>query len=194
MMSGQVKGVIFDLDGTLVDSQLDFARIRQETGFPEDIGLLEHLDTLHDAAEITRAEAIIHRHEAAGAAAAVFMPGARSLLQQLTDRSVPTGIVTRNSRQSAGQTLRKLAIHCDILIAREDAPAKPEPAGLLAISSRWKIPPAQLVYVGDFLFDLQAANRAGMLACYYDGNASGKWTDHADIVINHFDELAALLF
>ena len=37
---------IFDMDGTLVDSALDFDAMRQELGFPKDAPILEHIETL----------------------------------------------------------------------------------------------------------------------------------------------------
>ncbi|MGB2337256.1 MAG: HAD family hydrolase, partial [Alcanivorax sp.] len=39
-------GIIFDLDGTLVDSRLDFAAIRAHLNCPPDMGVLEFIDTL----------------------------------------------------------------------------------------------------------------------------------------------------
>ena len=48
------QALLFDLDGTLVDTRLDFAALRRELGFPEGVGLLEHLETL-PAADARRA-------------------------------------------------------------------------------------------------------------------------------------------
>ena len=42
--------MLFDLDGTLADTRLDFTAIRAEVGVPEGIGVLEYLDRLEDAA------------------------------------------------------------------------------------------------------------------------------------------------
>jgi HAD superfamily hydrolase (TIGR01549 family) len=192
-MLGSIRGLIFDLDGTLVDSGLDFAAIRRETGFPEGTGLLEHLEALEPTAKAA-AEAVILRHEMQGARSASWMPGARELLQRLVAAELPIGIVTRNNRVAAQLMLETLGIPCDELVAREDAPAKPHPGGLLAISRRWNLNPAQLVYVGDYLFDLQAAHNAGMLACWYDNGRGFSYDEQADLVVSHFDRLADLVF
>ena len=57
------RGIVFDVDGTLADSRLDFAGMRAETGCPEGTGLLEFLDGLDCAEERERAHAVIHKYE-----------------------------------------------------------------------------------------------------------------------------------
>lgn len=71
---GSVAGIIFDMDGTLVDSGLDFAAMRREMGLPDGVPLLETLENLN-AAESARCRAILHRHEEAGAERASVLPG-----------------------------------------------------------------------------------------------------------------------
>lgn len=185
------RGALFDLDGTLVQSHLDFAAIRRDTGFPDGVGLLEHLSTLESKSDRDDALDIIHRHERDGAQRAHWMPGARVLLQQLADKGCPVGIVTRNSRSSAELMINNLGIPCDQLVAREDAPAKPDPTGLLDIAARWGVRPQDLFYVGDHLFDIKAARSAGMVACLYAPDGESPFAEHADRVISEFSQLAA---
>ena len=193
-MLDPVAGIVFDLDGTVVDSGLDFAAMRSETGCPTGVGLLEFIDAMDSASERERAHAVIHHHEMIGARAATWMPGAKHLLHRLTATSIPIGIFTRNSREAAGLVIETLGIPCNDLVAREDAAAKPDPEGLLEIAGRWQLPPRDMLAVGDFLFDLQAASKAGMRACLYDPRGESPYGLEADFVIGHFDELAELLF
>jgi HAD superfamily hydrolase (TIGR01509 family) len=188
-----LQGIIFDLDGTLVDSQLDFAGMRRETGCPSGRGLLEHLETLVDDKARHDAEAVIHRYEMQGARAATWMPGADSLLQRLSASDLPLGIVTRNSRPATQLTLTTLAAPPLDLITREDAAPKPNPEGLLNLADRWGILPEALAYVGDFRFDLEAARRARMTSVLYLQEGNRDYADLADVVFSAFDELAALL-
>ena len=183
------SGVIFDMDGTLVDSRLDFAAMRRETGCPVGVGLLEYLAGLSDPADQARTAEIIHRHEMAGAAAASWMPGAREMLATLQRWSVPTGIVTRNSRAATELTLRRLDAPAVDIIAREDAAPKPDPEGLLKLARRWSTPPAALVYIGDFRFDLEAAQRAGMASGLYLQTDNRDYAHLADYAFEHFDRL-----
>ena len=193
-MLDSVAAVVFDLDGTLVDSRLDFPAMRAETGCPEGIGLLEYLEELDLPQQRREAEEIIHRYETAGAERATWIHGAQALLEKLVVAQMPIGIFTRNSRASAAQMIETLGIPCDELIAREDAAAKPNPEGLLKIAERWNLAAGELVCVGDFLYDLQAAHSAGMRACLYNPDGESPFVEEADFVIRHFDELGTLLF
>lgn len=157
------RAVIFDLDGTLADSRLDFAAIRREANVPEGIGLLEHIDELACPTERDRVAAIVDRHEMAGAEAATWIQGAQQVVHGLHHRGLPTAIVTRNSRAAATRTMQRLLMPDMPLKAREDAPPKPDPTALLALADDWQLAPADIAFVGDFHYDIEAAQRAGMI-------------------------------
>jgi HAD superfamily hydrolase (TIGR01509 family) len=192
-MLDTLRGIVFDLDGTLVDSALDFPAMRRETGCPEGTGLLEFVDSLNCETQRAEAEAVIHRHEIAGAERATWMPGADRLLHSIAASGLPVGIVTRNSREAAGMTLEALGAPAVPLVAREDARPKPDPDGLLQLAERWQLAPSALAYVGDFRFDIEAANRAGMTSVLYLQENNRDYAGDADLVFSHFDELATWL-
>ncbi|PLW82779.1 phosphatase [Kineobactrum sediminis] len=188
-----MQGIIFDLDGTLVNSRLDFDALRAETGCPESLGLLEFMDTLSCPQQRAQTAAIIDRHEQEGAVASTWITGAQRYLEALVAAGVPVGIVTRNSRSVVAKVQQKLLLPDIPVITREDALPKPDPAGLLQLARLWQLPVHRLAYIGDFRFDLEAARNAGMLAVLYAEQSGGDDEHLADLVFSHFDQLAELL-
>ncbi len=187
------RGLVFDLDGTLVNSALDFPAIRRELGFPERVGLLEHIATLTDEDAVRHAHSVINRHEQEGADRAQWMPGAQLLLEALSDAGIPTAILTRNSRIATRRTCEVLDIPIARILTRDDCAPKPEPDGLLRIARHFGLPPSRMIYVGDFVDDLTAARRAGMAGCLYRNRRNGGYASQARFVIDHFRELRVLL-
>lgn len=188
------QGIVFDLDGTLADSRIDFAAIRSEIGCPTGCGILEFMERLDSEQERHQALTVVHSYEMTSAEAACWMDGAESLCHRLAGSGVPLGVFTRNSREAAQRMVSALGIPCAALIAREDAAAKPDPEGLLKIARRFRLRCEDMLCVGDFLYDLQAAANAGMPACLYDPEGVSPHRAMAEYVVRDFDELADLLY
>lgn len=193
MQLQNIKAVIFDLDGTLVDSALDFKAICAEIGWPEGTPLLEQLAQLEDQQEYSRAYQIICQHELRGAASASWMPGAKRCLQQLQRQQMPMAILTRNMRAATQLTLERLQIPIQRVLTREDCAAKPDPEGLLRFAEMLRLPAHQMLYVGDYVFDLQTAANAGMPSCLYRNSYNLQFVAQANWSFEHFDELSQAL-
>lgn len=186
-----LRGVIFDLDGTLVDSRLDFEAIRRDMGLPTGVPILEAVAQTESATERERLQAILHRHELTGAEQATLFEGVPEFLQWLATNDLPRAVLTRNSRASTEIVLARLGLQFDMVLTREDAPPKPDPAGLLLISEAWNIPPAELLFCGDYLFDLESGSRAGMVTALFAPVELPNFAIQADYVLKHFRDAAA---
>lgn len=163
----RVKGVMFDLDGTLASSNPDFDSLCVELGISRGQDILQWLDAIDCPDHKASANAIIHRHELESSATAEWIPGAQALVDYLHEAGLPTAILTRNIRQAAGVTLGRINCSITSVLTREDAPAKPSPEGILIMCREWGIDPAECLYVGDYLFDLQTAANAGAISLLY---------------------------
>ena len=192
-----IRGIIFDMDGTLVDSRLDFTAMRTEMGLLPGIPILEQLAELPQPQQNACHE-ILHRHERAGAYRSVLIPGAERLLQALARARRPMAIVTRNSTESTRLTLERLGLanFFSCVICREDGPHKPDPWAIQEICRRWELSVDEVVMVGDFDLDIVSANRAGCRSVLYTGGVPSHEVDGSALathVASTLDELFELL-
>lgn len=155
-----LRGVIFDLDGTLVDSRLDFEAMRREMHLPLGAPILEALEQL-PRDEADRCLEILHRHEREGAERARPLAGAAQLVAELARRRLRLGILTRNSRAMARIMLAHFPQSFDPIISRDEGPVKPDPWAIHHICATWGLEPHETAIVGDYRFDIEAGRRAG---------------------------------
>ncbi|MBO1254780.1 HAD family hydrolase [Alteromonas sp. 5E99-2] len=156
-----IKGVIFDLDGTLVSSSLNFTQIRRDIGCPQHVDILSFIESLPEEEKV-EAEDIVIQHELNDAGNAELLKNGKRMLDQVHAAQLPMAIVTRNCRRATYIKMANNHIDVPLVITREDAPAKPDPSALLDIAAQWGIPVENILYVGDYIYDQQAAERAGM--------------------------------
>ena len=157
-----IEGVIFDLDGTLVESGLNFRDIRKKLGCPTGVDILTFVEDIEDAVQKDAAAAFIVEQELADAQGARWLSKGKALVEASQAEGVPMAIVTRNSRNASTIKIETNQIPITTVITREDAPAKPDPTALLQIAANWGLHPSRCLYVGDFDYDRIAAERAGM--------------------------------
>ena len=188
-----VRGVIFDLDGTLVDSRLDFDAMRREMGLPVGIPILEGLASVPDGPDRDRMLEILRTHELRGADEAQPFEGVIDFLAHLDQRGIPRAILTRNSRESTQRTLDRWNLTFSQIVTREDAPPKPDPTGVRLIAERWAISPHEIIVIGDYLFDLQAGRRAGMRSILFAPGECPDFASEADFILRDFRHAVDLL-
>jgi HAD superfamily hydrolase (TIGR01509 family) len=157
-----IRAVVYDLDGTLVDSGLDFPAIRREMALPEGVPILEALAEIPPGERLDDCLRVLDRHECEAAERATLMPGAAELVANLAARDIPQGIFTRNSRRCSTRMLERVGLRFRWVLCREDGPPKPHPAGLLKLCEIWRVDPADVLFVGDYLHDINAGRAAGV--------------------------------
>ena len=157
-----IKGVIFDLDGTLVESSLNFTQMRADVGCPQNEDILTFVNALSCAEAKANAHRAILQHELDDAQNAKWLPIGKAMVEKVQAHKLPMAIVTRNCRQATAIKVANNDIPIDYVLTREDAPAKPDPTALLMVANTWQLQPEDCLYVGDFIYDQQAAENAGM--------------------------------
>ncbi|MGE0683084.1 MAG: HAD family hydrolase [Candidatus Binatia bacterium] len=186
-----LRAIAFDLDSTLTRPYLDFKKLRQQINFPEG-DILQWLAQL-PAEEQARAQEIIEAFEQDGVENVEWNDGAQETLGAVRDMGFSLAIVTRNSRASLLAVCRRLGIEASALVAREDAPPKPDPACLLHTAACLDVPISHLLMVGDYRHDTDAARAAGAIPVLLTNGRTPAWSVDADLIIDRLDQLLLYL-
>ncbi|HXD82576.1 MAG TPA: HAD family hydrolase [Candidatus Acidoferrum sp.] len=213
--------LLFDLDGTLVDSvyqhvlawrdalheeglDLSVWRIHRRIGMSGGLFLKALERELGMTLDDDRAERLRQSH-ARGLLSRLDqigpLPGARELLRTLSSMRVPWAIATSGAEKTARPTLVMLDVPEGTPVITRDqvAYAKPNPDLFLAAAERLGAPPGDCFVVGDSIWDLLAAQRAGALGVGVLSGGYGReeleeagayrvYEDPADLLA-HLDEL-----
>ena len=218
-MSPSVSAVLFDLDGTLVDSAPDlagtandmraarglapmpYATLRRMVGAGARgmMGLAFEVVPGHEAFEALREEFFSLYEKRLLQLTRVFEE-VPPLLGELRQRALPWGIVTNKAGRFAKPLIEGLSLHEEAVVqvyGDTTAHAKPHPEPLLEAARRLQLQPEQCVYVGDDLRDIQAGRAAGMqtlaAAWGYLGASEPIEAWGADSIVNSPQELMAWL-
>jgi HAD superfamily hydrolase (TIGR01549 family) len=189
----ELKAFVFDLDGTVVDSKLDFDAMREDLNYPEGVSILEHLDTLPNQELKNLSHKIIHEHELRGAKSSTIMEGYKELHEYLKGKGFKIGLQTRNSEPVTAITLDKFNLEFDCVLTRDNCAPKPMPDGLIKMQNLWNITPEEMIYIGDFLFDLETAKNANSKSGLYLWPTNEHLISEADITISNYKEFKELI-
>ncbi|MDL2339563.1 MAG: phosphoglycolate phosphatase [Pseudomonadota bacterium] len=183
-MSAAIAAVLFDLDGTVIDSAPDLAgaanemrRARGLADSPYDRlramvgsgarGLVGEAFGVgpNDAGFVELRDEFLARYESRMTKETRVFEHVEPLLKALDSQAVPWGIVTNKAMRFADPLARALGLfeRAAVVIAGDTTPhSKPHPAPLLEAARRMQVDPARCLYVGDDIRDVQAGHAAGM--------------------------------
>jgi phosphoglycolate phosphatase len=184
-VAGEKIGIIFDLDGTLLDTLDDISaacnRGLAACGFPPRTrdeyrrfvgGGIETLvrralpASFQDEAGFPEILGSVAREYAAVAIdKTVPYPGIVELLDELSHRRISMAVVSNKPHDLTVECVRRLLSRFSftaVIGARPTGPRKPDPADCLEIAAQMGLPPTEIFLVGDSEVDLATAVNAGM--------------------------------
>ncbi|KAJ8497661.1 hypothetical protein OPV22_008213 [Ensete ventricosum] len=174
---GRLRGLVFDMDGTLTVPVIDFGAMYRavlgEKGYAASasgggVDILHHIEAWPPP-EQQRAYEIIAQFERQGLDRLQIMPGALELCRYLDSRQIRRGLITRNVKAAVDIFHQRFGMEFIPALSREFRPYKPDPAPLLHICSVWGVPASQVMMIGDSLRDdVVCGKRAGAFTCLLD--------------------------
>jgi HAD superfamily hydrolase (TIGR01509 family) len=196
----KIKGVIFDLDQTLIDSLQAFTEafnrgierlgldpVTEEmvasfldNGWGMEKMLSEAFPSVFFEEETRKQcqDEIRQAYLELEPEKVVLKSGVERTLRSLKEKGAKIGIVTGRMSKGDGKwlELRRLNIHhyIDAMITAAEAPAKPAPDGLISCAKALGLLTEECVYVGDSRLDIRAGKKAGLLTVGIQTGVAGK--------------------
>jgi phosphoglycolate phosphatase len=180
----RTRAVLFDLDGTLIDSAPDLAGTGNDMRTARGLAPLAYEDfrpmvgagargmlgialqvTPEDEDFLALREEFLSRYEARMSRETRVFDAMHPVLATLQASGTPWGIVTNKAERFTLPLVRTLSLHqhAAAIVGGDTTPhSKPHPAPLLEAARRLGMAPEACVYVGDDLRDVQAGRAAGM--------------------------------
>jgi phosphoglycolate phosphatase len=221
MTTDPLRLVIFDCDGTLVDSQHAIAHC-MDHAFAQHGLDCPGLENTRTIIGLSLPEAITKLasparvdHEIIEAVTASYktafftlrqtpdfheplFPGVREVLAEIDNRQWLSGVATGKARRGLDAVLARNELEGRFVTLQtcDNHPSKPNPAMLMAALEETGVDAVNAVIVGDTSYDIEMGRAAGMIAIgvdwgYHEVDTLHKAGAHA--VISHFDELTAAL-
>jgi phosphoglycolate phosphatase len=211
----QVRGIVFDLDGTLCNTLGDIAyaanRALEAVGvaprpveaYAEWVGWGlkrlcaaalgeasgERLERLYDVAAAEYNKFPMER--------STIYPGIGDLLDELTRRGIPFGVVSNKPHDFAVRIIETLYARWPFIQVEgytDEARRKPNPVAVLDIAARMNLQPSSVALVGDSAVDVETARNGGMVAVGVTWGFRGpEELVQADRVISHPLDLVQIL-
>jgi len=156
-----IRGVIFDMDGTITVPYIDWKALRAEIRAPQGSTLIEYIESLEED-ERRWATEVLERLENEAATNSELNEGVRTLLDVLKVRGIRTALVTNNNGQSMRLVLEKHGLCFDVTLSREDGRIKPSADLVLKAMEQLNLDREEVVLIGDGRYDLWASEEAGI--------------------------------
>ncbi|MCC6362538.1 MAG: HAD-IA family hydrolase [Bryobacterales bacterium] len=210
--------VIFDLDGTLIDSKLDLARsvnaMRRHLGFPELSDELIFTYVGNGAPVLVRRALAPEASDSLAAQGLEFFleyyrghlldhtdlyPGVREALEAIREGGIPMAVLTNKPIGPTETIIDGLGLGSHffrVYGGNSFEQKKPDPVGVLRLLDESRAQPDRAVLVGDSAVDVRTARNAGIRAAgmTYGFQPEGLATDPPDYLLDRMEQLLPIVF
>ncbi len=186
-----IKAIVFDLDGTLAEFNLDYKTVRAETihflinqGFPASIfSISESIFEMLKKAKVylknndkedkefatiqKQVLSIARKHELKAARETSLLPGVFETLKILKEKKMKLAIFTINGEKSTSLILKNFRLQqfFDAVVTREEAlRVKPDPTHLAVVLKALNVSSKEAIVVGDSITDITSAKNLDVVA------------------------------
>ena len=166
-----IRAIIFDMDGTLTESYINWPELRSKINCPPEKTIIEHIASL-SAKQRKQANEILLQKEWEAAQHAAIRTGATELIDALRARDYKLGLVTNNHGTAMHRVINRLNRAFDVAFSRDDGPIKPNPYLIHKTLQALGSSPNEAISIGDSRYDLMACAAARVRCIHFTGGAS----------------------
>ena len=187
-----IELALFDMDGTVFESYLDWPMIRKTL----DIGLEDVLESIYEKNDSKNKEKmrLLEHFEWENTKKTKPKAHFREFLNFLGSRRIKTALITNNNRPNTEYLLNKFNFDFDLVITRETKLWKPNPAPMIFAMSSLHVLISRTVSIGDSRYDIHASQKAGIGQIYIIKNPLIQMKQEDGIIeFSDYRELHSLL-
>ena len=193
MIHPPFKLAIFDMDGTVFESHLDWLIIREQLDIFPGQSILEEIycDGSVDRVRLKKLE----RFERENTLKVGMIEGADDFLCYLKERGVKVVLITNNNYENTQYLLKKYKLCFDKVITRETGLWKPGPEPFLHVMNHYRLGPMETLAIGDSHYDVKASRASGLKRIYIiSTSTSVPAAGNPDVIFfNDYHHLRSLL-
>jgi HAD superfamily hydrolase (TIGR01549 family) len=158
-----IRLALFDMDGTVFESYLNWAEIKKTMAIKTGNILKE----IYAGGSVdTRKLEMLETYEEDNSLKTKPITGIEEFLSYLAEQQVNSALITNNNKRNTDYLLKKFNLSFDLVITREMNLWKPEPHGLLYAMEFYHRQPHETISIGDSNYDVWASREAGIKNIY----------------------------
>jgi HAD superfamily hydrolase (TIGR01549 family) len=196
MKKRKIKLAIFDMDGTVFESYLDWSRIKEELNINKKNGNILKEIYRENRVDYDRLQTL-ERYEEQNTLKTKPIKGISVCLGYLESRGIKTALITNNNRKNTDFLLKKYHLDFDTIITREMRLWKPDPDAFFHVMKLYNCMADEVFSIGDSHYDIKAPKAAAISNIFIikkeTGPLPGSGDDNDVIYFNDFFHLREIL-